>query len=137
MQQLLSLAEIFLTKLSTEVDLQHANNHKIFNLTNLVSSANITRFADRDIAHSGYTHTILGAFFFFPIPYANHIFPKCICLLIIFTLPIEQKKAHTNTSYVLEIMMPKNGTELPTRGFSVTTSEFPNLLKLLQQIEIV
>ncbi len=38
---------------------------------------------------------------------------------------------------ILFLLVPRDRIELPTRGFSVTTSGFPNLLKLLQATEIV
>jgi hypothetical protein len=37
----------------------------------------------------------------------------------------------------LKLLVPRDRIELPTRGFSVTTSGFPNLLKLLKATEIV
>jgi hypothetical protein len=34
-------------------------------------------------------------------------------------------------------MVPRDRIELPTRGFSVTTSGLPNLLNLLQETEFI
>jgi hypothetical protein len=46
---------------------------------------------------------------------------------------ISAKKEKAPEKYLrsFSILVPRDRIELPTRGFSVTTSEFPNLLKLL------
>jgi hypothetical protein len=50
---------------------------------------------------------------------------------------MSNKKSPGNYCPGCKSVVPRDRIELPTRGFSVTTSEFPNLLKLLQATEIV
>ena len=53
---------------------------------------------------------------------------------------LPKKRGHrccANPFFLFPFLVPRDRIELPTRGFSVTASEFPNLLKLLQATEFV